>query len=63
MPQTVYTTQEVEEIKKSYESKLRRLKADKEKVEREKELQQQKISRLHSPPAPHCRVQPGKWQC
>ena len=49
MPQTVYTTEEVEEIRQEYEAKLQRLKADKRKVEREKEMLKQKISRLLQP--------------
>ena len=44
MPQTVYTTEEVEEIVQDYEAKLQRLKADKRKVEMEKETLKQKIS-------------------
>ena len=47
--QTVYTTEEVEEIVQDYEDKLHRLKADKKKVEREKEMLRQKISRLLQP--------------
>ena len=49
----VYTTEEVEEIVteyevkvKNYEDKLHRLKADKRKVEMEKEMLEQKISKL-----------------
>ena len=49
MPQTVYTTEEVEEIVQDYEAKLQRLKADKRKVEKEKEMLKQKISRLLQP--------------
>ena len=49
MPQTVYTTEEVEEIRQEYEAKLQRVKADKKKVEREKEMLRQKISRLLQP--------------
>ena len=46
MPQIVYTTEEVEEIVQDYEDKLHRLKADKRKVEMEKEMLEQKISKL-----------------
>ena len=49
MPHTVYTTEEVEEIRQEYEAKLQRLKADKKKVEREKELLKQKVSRMLQP--------------
>ena len=49
MPQTVYTTEEVEEIRQEYETKLQRLEADKRNVEREKEMLKQKISRLLQP--------------
>ena len=50
MPQIVYTTEEVEEIVQDYEAKLQRLKADKRKVEMEKEMLEQKISKLQSDP-------------
>ena len=53
MPQMVYTTEEVEEIVteyevkvKNYEDKLHRLKADKRKVEMEKEMLELKIPKL-----------------
>ena len=46
---TVYTTEEVEEIKQEYEAKLQRVKAGKKKVEREKEMLKQKISLLLQP--------------
>ena len=46
MPQTVYTTEEVEEIVQDYEAKLQRLKADKRKVEMEKEMLELKIPKL-----------------
>ena len=49
MPQTVYTTEEVEEIVQDYEAQVRQLKADKSKVEGEKETLKQKISRLLQP--------------
>ena len=49
MPQTVYTTDEVAEIRDQYEARLQRLTAEKEKAEREKELLEQKISRLLQP--------------
>ena len=50
MPQTVYTTDEVAEIREQYEARLQRLTAEKEKAEREKEMLEQKISRLLSIP-------------
>ena len=46
MPQIVYTTEEVEEIVQDYEAKLQRLKADKRKVEMEKEMLELKIPKL-----------------
>ena len=46
MPHTVYTTEEVEEIVQDYEAKLQRLKADKRKVEMEKEMLELKIPKL-----------------
>ena len=49
MPQTVYTTDEVAEIRDQYEARLQRLTAEKEKAEREKEMLEQKISRLLQP--------------
>ena len=48
-PHTVYTTEEVEEIRQEYEVKLQRLKADKRKVEREKEMLKQKMQEMLQP--------------
>ena len=52
MPQTVYTTEEVKEIREEYEAQVRQLKADNKKVETEKELLEKKISRMLQPLLP-----------
>ena len=49
MPQTVYTTEEVKEIREEYEAQVIQLKAEKKKVETEKELLEKKISRMVKP--------------
>ena len=52
MPQTVYTTEEVKEIREEYEAQVRQLKAEKKKVETEKELLEKKISKMLQPLLP-----------